>query len=242
MRKLSILFVMIASSALAAQPGKEFRGHFVVTDRSRFPLYYVTTVKTVDERETTKIILLRHAVTGQQLTVKVHADYKTHETTAQYTLDKKTSAKVRLQMPFIAATTLHETIVENREHKADLFGRDIPVTVESNGRTEHLSEQRWKGSSAGSEDIHARVKQAVDPALAGFLKTAATIFSYPDFGSACSSIPFLTDGATCKPNTALMFAAIPPDCAFDAELDMPCSHDQSEKAKIVRASGREGRY
>lgn len=242
MKTAAFLIFLIASAALAGQPGKESREHFVVSDRSQYPLYYATTVDTVAEDQMTNIILLKNAVTGQQLVVKVHTDYKSHISTAEYTLDKKAAATVRAELPFLSATTLHESIAENRLHKDDFRSRDVPITVVANGRSEQLSEKRWKKGDRDSIETKSRVKSLVDPTLAAVLKTAVTVLSFPQLASACSTIPFVTGGATCMPNTAIMCASIPPDCKFDAEFGMSCSAEQLQKAKKVKDSGQEGRY
>ncbi len=242
MKKLTLLLLAIASTAFAGQPGKEFRSHYVVTDRARTPLYYATSANKIEERETSNIILLKNVITGQRITINVHSDYQQHETTTVYMLDKKNSVTVRYQTPFISASTLRESIAENKQHREEFSTRDIPVTVESKGHFERLTEKRWKKGDRDSVDTHDRVKKAVDPAITAAIKALIPVLSFPDLSAACATVPFVTDGAKCMGDTGFMFATIAPDCDFDAEFDMPCGIEQWAKAKTVAQSGHEGRY
>jgi hypothetical protein len=242
MKRLPLLACMIATCALAAQETRDVRFHYIVTDRSHTPVYYVTTASALDDKETSDVTLVRNALTGERLKVEVHRDFKSHETTAIYTLNQNSAVTVRMKLPYISATTRQETVRENKEHRAELWARDVPVTVESKGRAVQTTEKTWKRGDASSKDHRSRVKAAIDPALAAAVLKLAPAFAFPDLSAACSSIPFVTDGSGCVGDTAYMLAPVPPDCGFDAEFGLPCNADHAARAKALRASRRQGPY
>jgi hypothetical protein len=115
---------------------------------------------------------------------------------------------------------------------------DVPIFLESNGRSETTSEKAWK-SGPDSERTRARVRDVKDPALTAAVRKALPVLGFPDLHGACSTVELVTDGGKCVSDTSLMIAAIRPDCAFDAEFGMPCGPDHEEKAKAVAASGND---
>jgi hypothetical protein len=211
-----------------------------VADRSRSPLYYVTTIMHSDERQSSETYLILDTATGQRLQIDIERDYRDHDATAEYSLDGKYSARVRLQLPFIAATTRRETIEESKKHK-ELFDFDVPITVESNGHSEKTTEKLFKGESS-SGDAHTRVRNAVGEMLRVAVTRALPVLSFPQVHGACSSVELVTDGQKCAGDTRFMIAAVPPDCAFDAGFGRPCGPEHSERAKAMAARGGERPY
>src|SRR6201999_2559192 len=191
MKKMVLLVLLVLSTALAAQNAGEIRTHYVISDRSRVPMFYVTAIQAGDEHLSSDVYLIRDARTGRRLTVDVETNYKTHETTGQYTLDNQHTAKVHLQMPFVAATTLHETIEEGKKYR-ELWDADIPITVEARGRSERTTEKTWK-NGATSGDAHRRVTNALDADLAAAVKSALPVLSFPTLHAACPTIELVAD-------------------------------------------------
>jgi hypothetical protein len=226
MKKAPLLIVMSAACVFAGPASKEMRSHYLITDRSHQPLYYVTTVSTL----------------GDRLAVQVRRDFRSHETRATYTLNAKQSVDVRMQLPFISAKTRQETSRENKEHRNELRAKDVPVTIESNGQSVQTTERTWHRGDADSKNHHARVKAVVDPRLAAAVTKLIPAFAFPDLSAACSSLSFVTDRSGCVGDTAYLIAPISPDCSFDAEFDLPCSAEHAANAKALRASHRDGTY
>ena len=240
MKTNMVIILLLASSALAGQNSVDYRFHYVVADHNRSPLYYVTAIERRDERQSSEIYLILNTTTGQRLQIDVERDYRTHESTTEYSLDGKHSAKVRLQLPFIAATTFQETVEEGKKHK-ELFDADVPITVESTGHSEKMTEKMLKSESS-SGDAHRRAKNAVGDTLSAAVTSALAVLSFPQIHGACSTVELVTDGQKCVGDTRFMIATVTPDCAFDADFGRPCGPEHSEKAKAIAASGTERPY
>ncbi|MEO8035491.1 MAG: hypothetical protein ABI837_13730 [Acidobacteriota bacterium] len=240
MRKIVLLLLVLASTASAGQRWPVTRTHYVITDRSRSPIYHVTLIEATDESHSSVIYLLRNVATGQKLQIDVETDYRSHEVTAEYVVDKQHSAKVRMQLPFIAARTLHETVAENKAHR-ELFKLDVAVTIEGQGRSINTTEKTWVGGIR-TGDSRRKTRDTVDNTVSDAVMAAIPTLSFPDLSAACSSVSFVTDGAKCTGDATLMIAEVLPDCDFDTDFGLPCNADQASREKNAKYQGRNGRY
>jgi hypothetical protein len=240
MKNLALLTIVLTSTTFAALTGVENRTHYVVADKLHTPGYYVTAITRTAETDSSQIYLIKNAATGQHIRVDITRDFRKHETVAHYSLDNKPAVTVRMQLPFVSAKTIHETNAENKQH-AELREQDIPVTIESSGHSEKTTEKNWRrGPDAGND--HERARKAVDPNLSSVITQVIPVLSFPQLSGACSTVGFVTDDAKCAGDARLLIAEVVPDCAFDAELGVPCTADHLSKEKDARSKGRTGRY
>jgi hypothetical protein len=241
MKAFAVCLFLLVAPLFGSQPAQESRTHFVVADRARKPLFNVTTVYAQDDKAVTNALLARNVATGQKIVVSIHTDYQKHEQITQYLVDRKPVVTVRASLPFIA-TTVAGTLEERKNHRAELAAQDVQLSVECSGHAEHFTERGWQKGDKDALAKRANVHQAIDADVLTTLKNAAPLFAFPDFGAACASLPFVTDGATCQPNMNIMFATVLPDCSFDADMGMPCGADHLAKAQAARASGKARHY
>jgi hypothetical protein len=213
-----VILSLAASGLVAGSGAPEQRYHYSIVDKTHSPLYQVTAIARTGEESSSQVYLLKSAA-GERLRIDVERDFKKHETTAQYYLDDRRAAKVKLTLPF-AAGTLHGTISEKKSHP-ELNDVDVPVTVESAQGSVKTSEKEWKRDPNGA--AHSNARRVVDAALAATVKSFAPVLAFPMLSGACSTLPFVTDGQRCVGDARLAIGSTPQDCAFDAEFGMPCT-------------------
>lgn len=228
---ISLLCVLYALPAVAANVlAAEHRLQYQITDASKVPLYYVTSIEAFDESHSSSTYLITTAA-GVAVRVDVEADYERHRTTAKYEMHGHKPVTVTLDFPFHKATTRSGMLAEVKANPSLRYA-DVPSTIEGNGHSVHMTEHEWKAARADAQsELRKNVKAAVDPQLAAVLKQLRFIFSAPDLAAPCSTIELLTDGERCMGTTDMLFAVVPPDCDFDAKHGMPCSAEQKARAK-----------
>jgi hypothetical protein len=212
-----VTLCLAASGLVAGSGAPEQRYHYSIVDKTHSPLYQVTAIARTGEESSSQVYLLKSAA-GQRLRINVERDYKKHETTAEYYLDDRRAAKVKLTLPF-AAGTLHGTISEKKS-RPELNDVDVPVTVESAQGSVKTSEKEWKRDPNGA--AHSNARKVVDASLAAALKSFTPALAFPMLSGACSTLPFVNGGQGCIADARLAIGSIPQDCAFDAEFGMPC--------------------
>jgi hypothetical protein len=206
----------IAASVLAGPPGVEGRVHYRITGRDHAPLYSVATITSGDRASGSETYLIE-STTGQRIVIAIRKDFARHLIIADYTVNDAKPVRVTLQLPG-KASTRSETESEYREHP-ELRDQDVAVTLEGGGRVLNTSEKEWNAAGAGVRD---KAKSIVSPDFAAAMKPLSGVLGFPPFGGACSSYPFVADGAKCGRSLSLMLANVRPDCDFDARFGKPC--------------------
>lgn len=214
----------------------ETRTHYVVANKSRMPLYRATAITTANESLATETYLFEN-LSGQRIRIDVRRNYKSRLVTAEYSLNDGKPVKVKLDLPGNASSRA-EAVREYRE-RPELRKQDIGVTVESVGQVLRTGEKEWQ---SGSAEVRQKAKSIAGANLAATLKGLSPILGFPQFGGACSTYQFVSDGEQCSVNTELVTAIVKPDCAFDARFGEPCSNEQQSRAKQQPKNGKVGSY
>ncbi len=229
----SVILALVTTAAIADQP-VETRTHYVISDRNRGPLYRATVITSNTDKKSSETYLFE-TVDGAHVRVDIQRSYDSHLVNAEYTVNEGKPVKVKLELPG-TATTIDGIRKEYKDHP-ELRSADVPVTVEAYGQVVKTGERDWK--SGRDRD---KAKAAVGAATAETLTQLTSVLGFPQFGGACSTIGFVTNGGRCQGNPSLMIAVIRPDCAFDAKFGLPCDGSQQQRAKAQPKKGRVGAY
>lgn len=223
-------------AASAAAPDTETRTHYVVANRDRTPVYHATVISTNSESLGSEIYLFEDAA-GQRIRIDVRKNYKSRLVTAEYSVNDGKPVRVSLQLPGNASTR-SETQKQYKE-RPELQNEDVPITVDCRGQVLKTGEKEWK---SGNADVRRKAKAIAGSELASAMKPLGSVLGSPEFGGACSTFEFVSDGQKCHMSTSLMIATTKPDCDFDAKLGAPCDSAQKQRAKDQPKNGRVGHY
>jgi len=176
-------------------------------------------------------------LSGQRIRIDVRKSYKNRFISAEYSLNGGKPVKVKLDLPG-KASTRSESFKEYREHP-ELRNADVAVTVESLGQILKTGEKEWK---SGKSDVREKAKAVAGFAFVSAVRPLSLLLGFPQFGGACSTFEFVSDGQKCALSTSLMIATMKPDCDFDAKFGMPCDSAQKLRTKEQPKNGKVGSY
>jgi hypothetical protein len=216
LRRTAFCLSFIAASVLASLPDIEGRVHYLITGRDHARLYSVTTITSGGQALGSETYLIE-STTGQRIVIAIRKNFASHLVIAGYAVNDATPVRVTLQLPG-KGSTRSETESEYRQHP-ELRDQDVAVTLEAGGRVLKTGEKEWNAAGAGVRD---KARSMVSPEFAAAMKPLSSVLGFPPFGGACSSYPFVSDGAKCGMSLSVMLANVPPDCDFDARFGKPC--------------------
>jgi hypothetical protein len=232
---LPLIVVAVAAIVMAGGPQGESRTHYVVVDKNHTSLYSATVISDngVDVRNESYLL---KDVSGVKVRIDSRADYTSGKVTAEYRVNDGRSVRVTFQLPGRAATR-NERIKEFKGHP-ELRNQDVPITVESTGKSLKTSEQEWKTGGTVKE----KNKALVGADFAATMSSFRSMIGFPPLSGACSTFEFVSGGQACAMSMDLRIAEDRPDCAFDAAFGAPCSADQKLRAKNQGVSTKVGAY
>jgi hypothetical protein len=239
LKRILLSVSLIASAAIAVSartPEAETRTHYVISTRDRVAVYRATVIRTSSEQAGTETYLIENPA-GQKVRIDIRRNFRNRLVTAEYSVNDGKPVKVKLELPG-NATTRSEALKEMRE-RPELRHQDIPVTVESLGRVVKTTEREWQ---SGKADVRANAKAIAGAAFVSAIRPLASILGFPQFGGACSTFGFVSDGEKCVGTTSIMIAVDRPDCEFDARFGMPCDSAQKLRAKKQPENGKVASY
>jgi hypothetical protein len=236
-KRILLCMSLLGVSVFAASPsGNETRTHYVVANRDRTPAYYATVISTNSESLGSEIYLFENPA-GQRVRINVRKNYKSRLVTAEYSVNVGKPVKVTLQLPG-SASTRSETLKQYKEHP-ELQNEDVLVTVDSGDEVLKTREREWK---SGKADVRKKAKSIAGSEIASAMQSLSSVLGSPEFGGACSTFEFVSDGQKCRMSTSLMIAKVRPDCGFDARFGMQCNEAQKQRAKNQPKSEGVGSY
>jgi len=235
MKRANFGIALLATAAVAANVS-EMRTHYLITDTNRTPLYEATVITTSGQERSTETYLLRNTA-GQKVRIDVDRQWASGKVTSEYSVNGGKAVKVTLQMPG-SARTRDEWRQEMKAHP-ELQTADIPVTIEGRGKVVKTAESEWK---SGRASVRSEAKAATGAEFIAAISPIRTLLGFPQFGGACSTYEFVSDGQRCAGSTQLRIGATRPDCDFDAAFGAPCSLDQKLHAKAQPVNGKVGAY
>lgn len=240
-KKMLVLFSFLAATSLAASSEaaeNEMRTHYVVADRNRLPVYRATVITTSDENAGVETCLLSD-VSGERVRIDIRRNHVSHLLIAEYSVNNAPPVKVKVDLPFKSMTRSGNAHEYNTQ--PELREKEIPFTIESNGKMLKTAEREWK-SGPNKANVRAQAKSLVGTHLAATMTKLRSVLAFPPLAGACSTLSFVTDGVKCAGSTALSIAVVQPDCDFDATFGFPCSAAQAQRANSHRRRGSNGSY
>lgn len=231
-----MLLPLFLAGTLIADAGAEKRTHYVVATRDRIPVYHATTVTRSSQKASEETYLIEDAG-GARFFIEVGRNFETGEVSAEYRAADGRPVRVRFVLPG-TAHTLKERLAEHKARPA-LAKEDVTVTIESVDQTFKVLESQWR---SGNLENRQKAKAIVGSTFVSRVTPLKSLLAFPQFGGACSTFPFVSDGQNCVGITSLMIAIDRPDCDFDASFGKPCDDAQKLRARNQPVNSRVGSY
>jgi hypothetical protein len=216
---------------------KTFRRHFVASDKQGNIYYQATEIAAFSNTTDSTTLLVWDTGAARGLHFVRMSDFAKKLVT--YRIEEPDGrAYISLEFPTqFVSTTREATLKEARENPVLYDTVDTPLTIATNSYRRTATESQWKDvvesrkwRSEARSSMSSTLLESLERLRGGML-SAPTVELFHSL-----LLRYIFHGS--NEVAPLTVTTAPPDCAFDAELDHPCSEAQLRRVKEAEKDGK----